>query len=95
VNFSSHQFLLTLARDVLLSQQALMAFFLEHLRPFEQCFRTGFNGIAWCFEMCSGEEALAGEFVVLVSHLNLGGKLQASIFEYANHRIENRGMTRA
>jgi hypothetical protein len=72
VNFSGHDFLLTLARDELLSQQALMAFFLEHLRPFEQCFRARFNGIAWCFEMCSGEEALTGEFVVLVSHLNLG-----------------------
>jgi hypothetical protein len=69
-------------RQDLLKQQALMAFFLEHLRPFEQCFRTGLNGIAWCFELCSGEKALTGKFVVLVSHLNLGGILRASVFEH-------------
>jgi hypothetical protein len=72
MNFSSHEFLLTLAHQGLLKQQTLMAFFLEHLCPFEQCFRTGFDGIAWCFEMRSGQEALTGKLVVLVSHLNLG-----------------------
>jgi hypothetical protein len=72
MNFSSHEFLLTLAHQGLLKQQTLMAFFLEHLRPFEQCFHARFNGIAWCFEMRSGEEALTGQFVVFASHLNLG-----------------------
>jgi hypothetical protein len=52
--------------------QFVVAFLLENLRPFQQCFRARLNRITWVFESRSGQKAFAGPFVIDTgSHMHL------------------------
>jgi hypothetical protein len=52
--------------------QFVVTFFLENLRPLEQCFRTGIDRITWGVESSTGQKAFAGSFVIRAgSHAHL------------------------
>jgi hypothetical protein len=77
LNLSIQRFALMPAPQMqCLNRQELIAFLLEHLRPFPQRLDARLDRIARVFATGSGQKAFAGAFVIRTgSHVNLEGML--------------------